>query len=87
VQRANSLALAAEPIGSARLRQYMLGIVECPGLHLGLERGNALEACSDQLLRARLATSDACRRLGRGEIGNIAVGQVALLVTGQRQSR
>ena len=83
MQWANPLTLGAESIGSTRLRQCMLGIVECPRLHLGLERGNALKARGDQLLRARLATGDARRRLRSGEIGKIAVGQVALLVDGQ----
>ena len=66
VQRADALALACAAIGGARLRQRVLGIEELPGLDLGLELGDALEAGAHQLLGLR-----------RGSRGAISVARAA----------
>ena len=74
VQRPDALALLAQRLGGARLRQRPLGVEELPGLHLGLEGGDAVEAGADQLLE--LVSPRAIRGPpGRGEVGEVGIGQ------------
>ena len=59
-------ALRASSAGLG-LRQRPLGIEERPGLHLRLERGDAVEAGADQRLRGDLAAGDVGRGLDGGQ--------------------
>jgi hypothetical protein len=73
VERPDRLARAAQLVRGAGLLERTVLVEEGPGLHLRLERADALEAGFDELLRSQQALLETALRFGSGQRPAISV--------------
>ena len=69
MQRPERPAVPAMFVGRLRLPQRVLAVEESPGLHLGVDLVDALEAGVDQLDRRDAALADIGRGIAQRECG------------------